>query len=118
MKCPNSRNEIHNSALRCPWCDYVISDNDRGYATEPVYRLDGQYGDPYYNNRSAGYNGTMQGGYDYNSYNNGGEYYDNYSYYQPKSKFDYDQIILPISIFILGIQLAILMLEIIVLLQL
>lgn len=112
MKCPNCRNEIHNSSLKCPWCDYVIGEHERGYATEPVYR-NNQY-DPYHNNRAAGYN--TYGGYDYNGYNNGAEYQD--YYYEQKQKTDYGQVILPISIFILGLQLVILMLQIIVLLQL
>lgn len=140
MKCPNCRNEIHNSALKCPWCNYVIGDQDRGYATEPVYG-NNQY-DPYYNNRSAGYppyggynnggynnggynnggynnGGYNNGGYDQGGYNNGVDYQDNNSYYyEQKPKTDYGQLILPITIFILGLQLVILMLHIIVILQL
>ncbi len=120
MKCPNCRNEIHNSSLKCPYCNYIISYSETvGYATEPVYRRENQYnGDPYYKKRDKGYNVADSRGYDYNAYNGGVDYTDNYSYYyEQKPKTDYGQVLLPISIFILGLQLVILMLQVIVLLQ-
>ena len=118
MKCPNCRCEIHSSALKCPYCYYVLPSKEKGgYATQPIYRPENQYGhDPRYSNPQMGYGSVDNRGYDYHSYN-GTEYNDNYAYYHEQKKTDYGHIILPISIFILGLQLVILMLQVIVLLK-
>lgn len=121
MKCPNCRNEIHNSSLKCPYCGYVIVD-DRAYpdySTAPVYRRDNGYnggGNNYYdhNNVYYGRNDQSYRGYVNNQFGGEGDYQ---NYYESKSKNDLNQAVLPILIFVLGLQVITLMIQIILLLQ-
>ena len=122
MKCPNCRNEISNSSLRCPYCNILTAaqyGNRYSTATEPVYPNDERYRTSYTEpvrpnstrqNRNQGYNYTNTYGYG-NQYTNAGQYGNEYDYYNyaanrnmQKKSNDMNVLVLSMGVVIIGLQ--------------